>query len=320
MKILKWMLGGFATAALIAVVSTSAFSARTIRFIVPVPAGASTDFIARLIASQISATEGVTIVVENRPGAAGMIGTEYVSRQAPDGNTVLVTPGSYLVDPQIRNATYHPVESFEPLCALAASPALLIVPNSSPYRTLADFLKDAAARPGLLSVATLGQGSSFHLGLLTLIRNSNTQINSIPYAGSAPVATAVMGSHVTAGVVGYSVVSEAIKAGNLRALAVAADRRMEPLPDVPTFAESGFLAIRMDNWFGAITPARTPADTTNQLIAWLKMAMNAPDVRQKLEIQGLYSVLSCGPDFAELVKRRYAELGEVIKQSGLKSD
>ena len=320
MKILKWMLGGFATAALIAVVSTSAFSARTIRFIVPVPAGASTDFIARLIASQIGATEGVTTVVENRPGAAGMIGTEYVSRQAPDGNTVLVTPGSYLVDPQIRNATYHPVESFEPLCALAASPALLIVPNSSPYRTLADFLKDAAARPGLLSVATLGQGSSFHLGLLTLIRNSNTQINSIPYAGSAPVATAVMGSHVTAGVVGYSVVSEAIKAGNLRALAVAADRRMEPLPDVPTFAESGFPTIRMDNWFGAIAPAKTPADTTSQLIAWFKMAMTAPEAQQKLEIQGLYSVLSCGSDFADLVRRRYAEFGEAIKQAGLKKE
>src|ERR1041384_2792254 len=105
MKFLTWMLRGFAMAALITAVSTSAFSARTIRFIVPVTAGASTDFIARLMAAQIGAVEGVTAVVENRPGAAGMIGTEYVSRQAPDGNTVLITPGSYLVDSQIRNAT-----------------------------------------------------------------------------------------------------------------------------------------------------------------------------------------------------------------------
>jgi tripartite-type tricarboxylate transporter receptor subunit TctC len=320
MKFLTWVLRGFAIAALITAVSTSAFSARTIRFIVPVPAGASTDFIARLIASQVGAIEGVTTVVENRPGAAGMIGTEYVSRQAPDGNTVLITPGSYLIDAQIRKATYHPIESFEPLCALAASPALFVVPSSSPYYTLGDFLKDAAARPGELSVAAQGPGTSFHIGLMTLISKSNTQFNFIPYSGSAPVATAVMGSHVTAGVVGYSVVAGAVKAGSLRALAVASDRRMAPMPDVPTFAESGFPAIRLDNWFGAIAPAKTPADTTSQLIVWFKSAMNAPEAQQKLEIQGLYPVLSCGSDFADLVRRRYAEFGEAIKQIGLKND
>src|SRR5262245_42810286 len=235
MKLLTWVLRGFAMAALVTAVSTSAFSARTIRFIVPVPAGASTDFIARLVASQVGAAEGITTVVENRPGAAGTIGTEYVSRQAPDGNTVLITPGSYLIDAQIRKANYHPLESFEPLCALAASPALFVVPSSSQYRTLADFLKDAAARPGELSVAAQGPGTSFHLGLLTLISKSKAQFNFIPYPGSAPAATAVMGSHVTAAIDGYSVVSGTIKARNLRALAVAAEHRMAPLPDVPTF-------------------------------------------------------------------------------------
>jgi tripartite-type tricarboxylate transporter receptor subunit TctC len=320
MNRLTWVLGGFAMAALVTAVSTSAFSARTIRFIVPVPAGASTDFIARLMASQVGATEGVSTIVENRPGAAGMIGTEYVSRQPPDGNTVLITPGSYLIDAQIRNATYHPIESFEPLCALAASPALFVVPSSSSYRTLGDFLKDAAARPGELSVAAQGPGTSFHLGLLALISKSNTRFNFIPYSGSAPVATAVMGSHVTAGIVGYSVVSGAIKASGLRALAVAADRRMAPFPDVPTFAESGFPTVRMDNWFGAIAPAKIPADTASQLIAWFKTAMSAPEAQQKLEIQGLYSVLTCGTDFSDLVRKRYAELGEAIKQAGLKND
>jgi tripartite-type tricarboxylate transporter receptor subunit TctC len=320
MKLPTCVLHGFAMAALVSAVSTSAFSARTIRFVVPVPAGASTDFIARLVASQVGATEGVTTIVENRPGAAGMIGAEYVSRQPPDGNTVLITAGSYLIDAQIRKATYHPLESFEPLCALAASPALFVVPSSSPYHTLGDFLKDAAARPGELSVAAQGPGTSFHLGLMTLISKSNGQFNFIPYSGSAPVATAVMGSHVTAAIVGYSVVSGAIKAGSLRALAVAAERRMAPFPDVPTLAESGFPTIRMDNWFGAIAPAKTPADTTSQLIAWLKTAMMAPEAQQKLEIQGLYSVLTCGSDFSDLVRRRYAEFGEAIKQAGLKID
>jgi tripartite-type tricarboxylate transporter receptor subunit TctC len=320
MKLLTCVLGGVTMAALVTAVSTSAFSARTIRFIVPVSAGASTDFIARLVASQVGAAQDVITVVENRPGAGGIIGTEYVSRQLPDGNTVLVTPGSYLIDAQIRKATYHPLESFEPVCALAASPALFVVPSSSPYHTLGEFLKDAAARPGELSVAAQGPGTSFHLGLMALISKSNTRINFIPYSGSAPAATAVMGSHVTAAIVGYSVAPAAIKAGNLRALAVAADRRMAPLPDVPTLAESGFPTIRMDNWFGAIAPAKTPADTANQLVSWFKTAMSVPDVQQKLEIQGLYSVLTCGSDFADQVRRRYAEFGEAIKQAGLKND
>src|SRR5262249_31049381 len=111
-----------------------------------------------------------------------------------------------------------------------------------------------------------------------------------------------------------------IKAGNLRALAVAADSRMTALPEVPTFAESGFPTVRLDNWFGAIVPAKTPPDITNQLIAWLKKAMGTPEVQQRLETQGLYPVLTCGSDFAALIRRRYEEYGEAIKQAGLKNE
>ncbi|WP_198164893.1 Bug family tripartite tricarboxylate transporter substrate binding protein [Rhodoplanes sp. Z2-YC6860] len=283
------------------------------------PAGASTDFIARLMAAQIG-LEGVDTVVENRPGASGMIGTEFVSRQPHDGNTILVTPGTYLIDAQIRKAKYHPVNDFEPLCSLAASPSVLMVPSSSPYRTLADFLSDAAARPEQLSVAALGPNSASQLGLMTLARESNTRLTFVPFPGSAPAVTAVLGSHVTAAIAGYSVASEAIKSGHLRALAVAADSRAAPLPEVPTFAESGFPTVRLDNWFGAVVPAKTPADTTNQLIGWLTKAIGTPEVKQKLELQGLYPELACGSDFAQLIRRRYEEYGEAIKQAGLKSE
>jgi len=320
MKLLTWMLRGFAAVAVVAAVSTSAISARVIRFIVPVPPGASTDFIARLMAAQIGAAEGVNTVVENRPGASGMIGTEFASRQAADGNTILITPATYLIDAQIRKAPYHPVDSFEPLCALVESPTVLVVPTSSPYRTLADVLKDAAARPGQVSIAAQGPGTTFQLGLTELTAKSNIQVTFVPYPGSAPAVTAVIGSHVMAALAGYSVVSAAVKGGQLRALAVVADHRMAPLPDVPTFAESGFPTVRMDNWFGAIVPAKTPADTTNQLIAWFKTAMNVPEVKQKLEIQDLYPVLTCGSDFADLIGKRYAEYGEAIKQAGLKNE
>jgi len=318
MRFPVWTLRAFAIAAFVAV-STSAFSARLVRFVVPVPAGASTDFIARLMAAQFG-SEGVDTVVENRPGASGMIGTEFVSRQPHDGNTILITPATYLIDPQIRKAKYHPVNDFEPLCALAASPSVLVVPSSSPYRTLADFLNDAAAHPEQLSIAALGPNSGSQLGVIMLARKSNTRLTFVPYPGSAPAVTAVLGSHVSAAIAGYSVASEAIKGGNLRALAVAAESRVIPLPDVPTFAESGFPTVRVDNWFGAIVPAKTPADATNQLIGWLKKAIGAPEVKQKLEVQGLYPELICGSEFADLIRRRYEEYGEAIKQAGMKTE
>ena len=319
MNFRAWMFFGFLALALLDAVSASALSGRLIRFIVPVPAGASTDFIARLMAAQIGATEGVDLVVENRPGASGMIGTEFVSRQAPDGNTVLFTPGTYLIDAQIRKAPYHPVNDFEPLCSLVQSPAVLVVPQSSPYRSLADLLKDSR-EPGRVSIAAIGPGSSFQLGLIELMNKSNTQMTFVPYPGSAPVVTDTMGGHVSGGIAGFSVVSQGLKSGQLRALAVASERRMAPLPDVPTFAEKGFPTVQMDNWFGAIVPAKTPADAATRLIAWLKAAMNASEVRQKLALQGLYPVLTCGSDFADLIKKRYAAYGLAIKQAGLRTE
>ena len=317
MNFRAWTFFGFLALALLDAVSASALSGRLIRIIVPVPPGASTDFIARLMAAQIGATEGADLVVENRPGASGMIGTEFVSRQAPDGNTVLFTPGTYLIDAQIRKAPYNPVNDFEPLCSLVQSPTVLVVPQSSPYRTLADLLKNSH-EPGRVSVGAIGPGSSFQLGLIELMSKSHTQMTFIPYPGSAPVLTDTIGGHISAGLAGFSVVSGALKTGQLRALAVASDRRIAPLPEVPTFEENGFPTVRMDNWFGAIVPAKTPADTAARLIAWLTAAMNVPEVKGKLAVQGLYPVLTCGSDFADLIRKRYAEYGLAIKQAGLK--
>ncbi len=319
MNFRAWMFFGLVALALLDAVAASALSGRAIRFIVPVPPGASTDFIARLMAAQIGATEGADLIVENRPGASGMIGTEFVSRQAPDGNTVLFTPGTYLIDAQIRKTPYNPVNDFAPLCALVQSPTVLVVPQSSPYRSLADLLKNSR-ESGRVSIGAIGPGSSFQLGLIELMRKSNTQMTFVPYPGSAPVLTDTIGGHVSAGLAGYSVVSGALKAGQLRALAVASDRRIAPLPEVPTFAQSGFPTVRMDNWFGAIVPAKTPANITARLIAWLTTAMNVPEVKSKLAVQGLYPVLTCGSDFADLIRRRYAEYGLAIKQAGLKTE
>lgn len=296
----------------------SAQSPRTIKLIVPVPPGASTDFVARLMAEYISRTNGVTMVVENRPGASGMIGTESVARATPDGNTLLMTANTYLLDAQTRKANYHPVTNFEPICFLVYSPSVFVVHSASPYRTLSDLFNAARAKPGELSMASVGPGSTFQMGFGTFTRAANVNMIFVPFPGSAPAVNAALGQHVTSAFSGYAVVAEHIKTGTLRALAVATLKRIEPLPDVPTFDESGFKNLEVDNWFGVIAPEKTPKETLSQLSGWFTAAIQAPDVKAKLAIQGLYPVGMCGDEFSAYVRKRYDEYGETLRASGMK--
>jgi tripartite-type tricarboxylate transporter receptor subunit TctC len=275
--------------------------------------------VARLMADQVSQTHGVTVVIENRAGAGGMIGTEAASRAAPDGNTLLITGNTYLLDAQTRKANYHPVTGFEPICYLAMSPAVLVVNSASPYRTLAELLEASRAKPGELSMASIGPGSTFQMAFAMFTAAAAVKMTFVPYAGSAPAINAVLGQHVTSGFAGYAVVSEQIKGGMLRPLAVATLQRVDPLPDVPTFDESGFKGLEVDNWFGVIAPAGTPRETVNELAGWFAAALKVPEVKAKLALQGLYPVGLCGAEFAEFARKRYDGYGEALRATGLKA-
>jgi tripartite-type tricarboxylate transporter receptor subunit TctC len=288
---------------------------RTIRLIVPVPPGASTDVIARLMAEHIGKTQGVTIVVENRPGAGGMIGAEFVSRAVPDGSTLLLTANTYLIDAQTRKASYNPVTAFEPVCLLVESPAVLAVNSASPYRSLKDLLDAARARPGELSMAAIGPGSTFQLGFVNLTRAADVKMTYVPYQGSAPAATALMGQHVTSAFAGYAVVAEQIKSDKVRPLAQGTAKRTDLLPDLPTFNELSFKNVEVDNWFGVIAPAGTPKETVAQLIDWFRTAMNDSEMKSKVAAQGLYMVGACGDAFGAVIRKRYDEYGQAIRDS-----
>ncbi|PWT93780.1 MAG: hypothetical protein C5B56_00155 [Proteobacteria bacterium] len=290
---------------------------RTIRLVVPVPAGASTDVIARLTAEQISRSRGVNMVIDNRPGAGGMIGTEFVSRAAPDGNTLIMLSNTYLIDAQMRKASYHPVTAFDPVCLLVESPAVFLVNGASPYATLKDLIDAARTRPGELSMAAIGPGSALHLGFINLTQAAGVSMTYVPYAGSAPAVTAALGQHVTSVFSGYAVVVEQMKNGALRALAAATSRRTDLLPDVPTFKEQGFPDLEVDNWFAVNAPANTPKPTLRQLIEWFTAAMDDPEVKAKVGAQGMYTVLTCGDEFGALIRKRYDEYGEAIRHSNL---
>ncbi len=286
-------------------------SGRTIKLVVPAPPGASTDFVARLAADHMSRTQGVTAVVENRAGANGIIGVEAASRAAPDGNTVLVTANTYLLDDLLRKPSYSPIGSFEPVCFLVHTPAVLVVNSSSPYKTLKDLLDAAKAKPGELSVASVGPGSTFQLALLEMMRKAGVNMIYVPYAGSAPAVTAALGGHVTAAISGYAVVVEQIKAGKLRALASGTAKRIEPQPELPTLDESGFKGLEIDNFFVAVAPAKTPKATLDQLGSWFTAALQAPESKSKLAAQYLYTGGSCGAEFGAYLRSRhdaYAQL------------
>jgi tripartite-type tricarboxylate transporter receptor subunit TctC len=292
-------------------------SGRTIRLIVPANAGASTDFVARLSADHMSRTHGVTVVVENRPGASGMIGVEAVSRAAPDGNTLLVTANTYLLDGQTKKASYHPVKDFEPICYLVDTPAQLLVNGESPYRTLADLFGAARSKPGELSLAAVGPGSTYHLGMASLTRKAGVSMTYVPYPGSAPATTALLGNHVTSAISGYAVVAPQVKAGKLRALATGTAKRIEPEPDVPTLDELGFKDFVIDNWFGVVAPAKTPKDKLAELTAWFTAAIEAPESKSKLAAQFLYTGGPCGDRFGAFLQERYDEYGRLAADAGL---
>jgi tripartite-type tricarboxylate transporter receptor subunit TctC len=291
---------------------------RNIKLLVPASPGASTDFVARLSADHISRTQSVTAVVENRPGANGMIGVGEVARSAPDGNTLLVTANTYLLDDLLRKPSYHPVTSFEPICHLVQTPAVLAVHAESPYRTLADFINAAREKPGALSLAAVGPGSTFQLGLIDLMGRAKINVTFVPYPGSAPAVTALVGQHVTSVISGYAVVAEHIKAGKLRALAAATAKRIAPAPDVPTFDELGFKGLEIENSFGVVAPVKTPKDVIAQFTSWFTAAIQAPDSQAKLAAQYLYTGGPCGDTYAAQIRKSHDAYEKLIKEAGIK--
>ena len=192
---------------------------RTIRIVVPYAPGGAADIVARLLADQAGRSGGPTMVVENRPGAGGAVGAETVARATPDGTTLLVVSTPFLIDP-LQKLNYDPLHSFAPICNLVSAPTIIVVNSASPYRTLAEFLDDAHRKPGQITMASIGPASSFQLGFEMLKRAARVDMTFVPYPGNGPALNAVLGQQVTSMFATLANVSEYLKAGKLRALAV----------------------------------------------------------------------------------------------------
>lgn len=210
--------------------------------------------------------------------------------------------------------------SFDPICLLVESPAVFVVNSASPYRKFSEVIDAARAKPGELSMGSVGPGSTFQFSFLSFTRAEKVSMTYVPFSGSAAAVTAVLGQHVTSAFSGLAVVSEHVKADKLRALAVGTAKRIGGMPDVPTLDESGYKGVEVDSWFGIVTPAGTPKETLAQLSGWFRAALQAPEVKAKLAMQELYPVGTCGDEYGALIRKSYDEYGRMISEAGLKKE
>jgi tripartite-type tricarboxylate transporter receptor subunit TctC len=290
---------------------------RTIRLIVPYPPGGTADIVARLLADQIGRTQGPSIVIENRPGAGTAIGTEAVARAAPDGNTLLINSPEFVITPHLRKPNYDALTGFEPICHLVNSPTVIVVNSASPYRSLADLLDAARAKPGEVTLASTG---IFQVAIEMLKRAAGVNLTYVPFSGNAPASNALLGGHVTSVFAVYPTVAELLKAGKLRAIGAASRARIETLPDVPTVIESGYKDYEVDVWMGLVAPAKTPKNSVLQIADWFTAALQAPEIRSKLAGQDSYPVGVCGAEFGDYIRKKYEETGRIIREANIKAE
>jgi tripartite-type tricarboxylate transporter receptor subunit TctC len=292
---------------------------KTIRILVPFPAGGPTDTVARVVSEQIGKQHNVTFVIENRVGGGSAIATEAAARATPDGSTLLITAGALLINPILKKMNYDPITSFEPLCKLVRSPHFIVVNKDSPLKSFGDLVAAAKAKPGELTFATVGPATGPHIAFETLKRRIGADIRFVPYPGTTPSINAVLGGHVAVAMGDFRDVIGPLQGGLLRGLAATTASRIEQLPDVPTVAEQGYPGFDAESWFGLVTPAGTPKETVSQLTAWVSAALKDPEVRTRLTGAGLFPTGLCGADFAAHLRQQYENYVREIREAGIKA-
>jgi tripartite-type tricarboxylate transporter receptor subunit TctC len=312
--------GALCAAILVALtVPAAAQSARNLKIVVPYPPASGPDILSRLMADQVGRAQNATVVVENRPGGGTTIGTEAVARAAPDGGTVLLVANSFVVNPALKKGNYDVAGSFEPVCQLAATPIVMVVKGDSPYKTIADLIAAARAKPGELSFSG-APASSLQMAYEVLKRSANVAMTYVPFGGTAPAVNTLMGGHVTAVSADYPTVVGHIKSGTLRPLLTAGAKRVETMPDVPTFAEAGLGKYEDEIFYGYVAPAKTAPEATRQLAAWFTEAMKADETRPKLAQQGLFTSIRCSGEFAGYLRNMIDQYSRIIAEAGIKAE
>ena len=298
------------------------FPTKPVRLVVPFPAGGTTDILARAAAQKLSETLGQQVIVDNRPGAGGNIGAELVAKAQADGYTLLMgTVGTHAINPSLyAKMPYDHVKDFAPVILVAGVPNVLVVNPDLPFKTVADVVAYAKANPGKLNFASSGSGTSIHLSGELFKVMAGVQMTHVPYKGSAPALTDLIGGQVQLMFDNLPSALPQIKGGKLRAVAVTSTTRAAALPDVPTVAESGLPGFESSSWFGILAPAGTPKDIIAKINTDVQKWLSTPEAKEKLLGQGANAAGGSPEDFAKHIQAETAKWAKVVKESGAKVD
>jgi tripartite-type tricarboxylate transporter receptor subunit TctC len=319
-------IGALAFAALGAMSSSAVaqgdWPSKPITYVVPFAPGGNTDTLARIIGQKLSAALGKPVVVENKPGAGGNIGSDFVAKAKPDGYTILGgTISSHAINPSVYpNMPYDAVKSFEPVILIGSSPLVLCAGANSPYKTLQDVITAAKAKPGTLSFASPGNGTSPHLAGELLKSTAQIDLTHVPYKGSGPALNDVLGGTVPLMFDTMLVVGAQVKAGKLRPIAVASTKRIASLPNVPTVAEAGLPGFEVVSWQAIFAPAGTPKPIVQRLNTEIAKVLKTPDVQARLDDLGVDPAAGPPEQLAAFQKAEIEKWAKVVKAANVKVD
>jgi tripartite-type tricarboxylate transporter receptor subunit TctC len=292
---------------------------KPLRMIVGFPPGGATDLVGRLIAPKMSAGLGRQVIVENRPGANGVISNDLIARAEPDGHTFgFGHIGTLVISPTITKVPYDVQKDFAPVALMVSLQNIVVVHPTLPAKTLKDYIALAKAKPGNMLYATSGAGSPGHLAAVLLESMTGVRMTHVPYKGGGPAIVDLVGGHIPSFWAVISTAMPHVRAGKIRALAVTGAKRAEALPEVPTIAEAGVKGYAATNWYGMIAPAATPAQVVERLNREITAALRAPDVVSQLKDMGIDSTPSSPADFGRHIAAEQARWVPIIRKADIK--
>jgi tripartite-type tricarboxylate transporter receptor subunit TctC len=298
-----------------------AYPSKPVRLLVPFPPGGAVDIVARTLGDELTRRWGQSVVIENRPGAGGTIASQAAATSAPDGYTLILVASGHALNPYFyAKLPYDPFNDFTPISLVGSSPNMLLVRSDSPFRSVAQVLAGARAKPGYLSYGHAGNGTSPHLAGELLKYLAKVDMTAIPYKGGAPSLNDLIGGHIP---LTFNNIPESIaqiRAGSVRALGVTSAARSPVLPDVPTIAEAGVPDYDTGVWWGFLGPAGLPVEIKGKLAKDCAEAVNAPAVVERLRSLGAVPIGSTGDEFADFIRAEYEKWGPVIKAAGIKGE
>ena len=314
-KMLMAVLAALACAA----ASAQPYPVKPVRIVVGFTPGGGNDVISRLVASKLTAALGRQFVVENRPGAGGMIGAELVAKAPPDGYTLfLAGVATHGINPNLqKNVPYDPVRDFDPVCLMATAPTLLAVHPSLPARTVRQFIALAKARPDQINYASSGHGSSAQLATELFKSMTGTKLQHIPYKGIGAASTDLLSGQVQVMFNAAAALLVHTRSGRMRALGVGSLQRIPAIPDIPTISEAGVPGYQAGSWYGFVAPAGTPRVIIDRLSRETAAAVKAPDIASKLTGEANLVIGSSPDEFAAHIKGELARIGKVIRDAGI---